>query len=126
MRRLLIVTSIALLAGCASTYNLPETERSRGYDASEAAVWAAALEAVNDIGLAVVETEPDHSRIKARAGGTIWDLKGHVLVVIIGEEDEGLVRVDANVQNVSDQVVDFGESQRLLRRYLEALDNRLR
>jgi len=125
MRRLLIVTSIALLAGCASTYNLPETERSRGYDASEAAVWAAALEAVNDIGLAVVETEPDHSRIKARAGGTIWDLKGHVLVVIIGEEDEGLVRVDANVENVSDEVIDFGESQRILRRYLEALDHRM-
>lgn len=125
MRRLLIVTSIAMLAGCASTYNLPETERSRGYDASEAAVWEAALESVNDIGLAVVETEPDHSRIKARAGGTIWDFKGHVLVVIIGEEDDGLVRVDANVENVSDEVIDFGESQRILRRYLQALDRRL-
>ena len=125
MRSWALVASIPMLAACASTYNLPEAERSRGYDASEAAVWEAVLAAVNDIGLAVVETEPDHSRVKARAGGTVWDLKGHVLVVIIGEEDDGLVRVDANVENVSDQVVDFGESQRLLRRYLQALDRRL-
>jgi hypothetical protein len=125
MKKWMLLSWVVIVAACASTYNLPRSERSRAYDVPCAIVWDAAIAAVSDAGLALVETERSHGRIKARAGGTIWDLKGHLLIVVIGEDAGGLVRVDANVQNVSDEVVDFGESQRLLRRYLRALDGRL-
>ena len=60
-------------------------------------------------------------------GGTIWDLKGHLLLVVISDKGEGRVRVDANAENVTaDDQVDFGESKRIVRRYLEALDARMR
>ena len=125
MARQLAVFAVALLMGCASTYNLPEAQRSRVYDVPAGAVWNAAIDAVADAGLAVIETEPEHGRIRARKGGSIYDLEGHVLFVVIGELDDGRVRVDANVENAStDDPIDFGQSKRILRAYLAALDAR--
>lgn len=125
MRRLLLVTAMTVLGACASTYSLPEGQRSRVFDLPSDTVWQAALAAVDDARLAVVETEREHGRIKARAGGSVWDLKGHVLIVIVDTDDGGAVRVDANVQNLSEDPVDLGESHRILERYLDALDRRL-
>lgn len=111
------------ITGCAHTYNMPEAERSRSYRADVAAVWEAALASVDDSGLALVETEKEHGRIRARAGASIWDLKGHVLLVVVREVEPGRVRVDANAESVSeDSEIDFGRSGRIVRDYLKALD----
>lgn len=115
-----------LLAGCATTYHLPEGERSRAYDALPAEVWAAALASVDDTGLALIETEEEHGRIRARAGWSIWDLKGHQLLVVIRTLEDGRVRVDANAESVSEgENIDFGRSGRIVRDYLAALDRRM-
>lgn len=115
-----------VMVGCATTYHLPEEERSRAYLAGEEEVWDAALASVDDIGLALVEAEEEHGRIRARAGWSIWDLKGHKLLVVIRPAEEGRVRVDANAETVSDdEDFDFGRSKRIVRDYLRALDRRL-
>lgn len=114
------------VTGCAHTYNMPEAERSRSYRADQGSVWEAAMASVDDIGLALVEAEREHGRIRARAGASIWDLKGHILLVVVREGEEGRVRVDANAESVSeDEYVDFGRSGRIVRDYLSALDARL-
>jgi len=127
MRKSAVASLALLLAGCATTYHLPEAERSRAYQMEEARVWEAALASVDDAGLALVETEEEHGRIRARAGWSIWDLKGHELLVVIRAEGDGRVRVDANAQSVSEEhYVDFGRSERIVKDYLTALDRRLR
>jgi hypothetical protein len=46
--------------------------------------------------------------------------------VVVGELADGRVRVDANVENATtDDPIDFGQSKRILRAYLEALDGRV-
>jgi hypothetical protein len=126
MKKSFLTALALLLVGCATTYHLPEEERSRAYQADEMAVWDAALASVEDIGLALVEAEEEHGRIRARAGWSIWDLKGHKLLVTIRPLEEGRVRVDANAETVSDdQDIDFGRSKGIVRDYLNALDKRL-
>jgi hypothetical protein len=126
MRRSTLAALALLLAGCAHTYNMPEAERSRSYRAEPGAVWEAALASVDDIGLALIESEKDHGRIKARAGASIWDLKGHVLMVVVREVEDGRFRVDANAESFSeDDVIDFGRSGRIVRDYLRAMDRRM-
>jgi hypothetical protein len=122
----LALLCLGLMVGCAHTYNMPEAERSRSYQADPEMVWQAAVASVDDIGLALVETEEEHGRIRARAGASIWDLKGHVLLVVVREVAEGRVRVDANAETVSeDSEIDFGRSGRIVRDYLNALDRRV-
>jgi len=126
MKKSALAALALLLAGCANTYHLPEADRSRSYQTDLAAVWEAALASVDDAGLALVETEQEHGRIRARAGWSIWDLKGHMLQVVIREVEPGRVRVDANAEAVSeDSDIDFGRSSRIVRDYLQALDARL-
>lgn len=126
MRRSSFAALALLLAGCAHTYGMPEAERSRSYQAEPGVVWEAALASVDDIGLALVESEEDHGRIRARAGASIWDLKGHVLMVVVREVEEGRFRVDANAESFSqDEVIDFGRSGRIVRDYLQAMDRRM-
>jgi hypothetical protein len=73
-----------------------------------------------------VEAEKEHGRIRARAGASIWDLRGHVLLVVVREETPGRTRVDANAETVSeDEHVDFGRSVRIVRDFLEAMDARM-
>jgi hypothetical protein len=122
----MVVSLALLLGGCAHTYNMPEAERSRSYQAEEAVVWDAALSAVNDAGLALIEAEQEHGRIRARAGASIWDLKGHMLLVVIHQVEPGRIRVDANAEAVSeDSDIDFGRSGRIVRDFLSALDRRM-
>lgn len=126
MKKSALTALALLLVGCATTYHLPEGERSRAYRAGEEEVWDAAVASVDDIGLALIETEQEHGRIRARAGWSIWDLKGHELLVVVRSLEDGRVRVDANAQTVSDdEHIDFGRSGRIVRDYLEALDHRL-
>jgi len=126
MRKTAMAAAGLFLTACATTYHLPEAERSRAYQASEAEVWNAAVSSVDDIGLALIETEEEHGRIRARAGWSIWDLKGHELLVVVHPLGDGRVRVDANAQTVSeDEYIDFGRSGRIVRDYLRALDERL-
>ena len=126
MKKSFLAFPALLLAACATTYNMPEGERSRAYQTGSEVVWEAAVASVDDIGLALVETEREHGRIRARAGPSIWDLKGHVLLIVVREAEDGRVRVDANAQTVSeDEVIDFGKSGRIVRDYLKALDSRV-
>jgi len=126
MRKSAVASLALLLSGCATTYHLPEAERSRAYQMEEARVWEAALASVDDTGLALIETEEEHGRIRARAGWSIWDLKGHQLLVVVRTLEDGRVRVDANAESVSDgEHIDFGRSGRIVRDYLAALDRRL-
>ena len=82
---------------------------------------------MSDVGLALTETEPAHGCIKARKGGSFWDLKGYELLVVVRDLGDGRVQVHANAQTVTDnKVVDFGRSKSMMRRYLEALDARMR
>ena len=127
MRRTLsAAVAILALTGCATTYGMPVEERSRAYRADLDVVWEAALDAVDDADLALTETEREHGRIRARAGGSIWDLKGHLLLVVITDLGNGRVRVDANAEAVTeDRVIDFGRSSGIVRDYLDALDYRV-
>jgi len=126
MKRSMLAAAAFLLVGCATTYHLPEEERSRAYQASADEVWEAALASVDDIGLALVEAEEEHGRIRARAGWSIWDIRGHKLLVVIRPVEEGRIRVDANAETVSDdQEIDFGRSKGIVQDYLKALDKRL-
>jgi hypothetical protein len=126
MKRSILAGLAFLLVGCATTYHLPEEQRSRAYQADADEVWEAALASVDDIGLALVEAEEEHGRIRARAGWSIWDLKGHKLLVTIRPLEEGRIRVDANAETVSDdQDIDFGRSKGIVRDFLRALDKRL-
>ena len=126
MRNSTLLLSALFLIGCATTYHLPEAERSRAYDADASDVWVAALASVDDTGLALIESEEEHGKIRARAGWSIWDLKGHQLLVVIRTLEDGRVRVDANAETVSaDEDIDFGRSGRIVRDYLAALDRRL-
>jgi hypothetical protein len=126
MRKLIAAGLALCLAGCAHTYNMPEAERSRAYQTNADVVWDAALASVDDIGLALVESEQEHGRIRARAGASIWDMKGHVLLVVVREVEPGRIRVDANAESYSeDDFIDFGKSGRIVRDYLQAMDARL-
>ncbi len=126
MNKAMLAGLALLYTGCAHTYNMPEAERSRAYRADQNTVWEAALASVEDAGLALVESEPEHGRIRARSGWSIWDLKGHVLLVVVRELDDGRVRVDANAETVSeDSEIDFGRSGKIVKRYLEAMDRRI-
>jgi len=126
MNKIMLAASTLVFSGCAHTYNMPEAERSRFYSADPVVVWEAAMSSVDDIGLALVETEEEHGRIRARAGASIWDMKGHVLLVVVREVGEGRIRVDANAESFSeDEFIDFGKSGRIVRDYLEAMDRRL-
>jgi hypothetical protein len=126
MKRSILAATAFLLVGCATTYHLPEEQRSRAYQADADEVWEAALASVDDIGLALVEAEEEHGRIRARAGWSIWDLKGHKLLVTIRPLEEGRIRVDANAETVSDdQDIDFGRSKGIVRDFLKAMDKRL-
>ena len=126
MKRSILAALALLLAGCAHTYNMPEAERSRSYQLDAGVVWEAALASVDEVGLALIETEEEHGRIRARAGASIWDLKGHVLQVVVREVADGRIRVDANAESFSeDEVIDFGRSGRIVRDYLKAMDRRL-
>ncbi len=123
MSKALLVCSVAFLTSCASTFNMPVAERSRSYQATSEEVWKAAIAAVDDVGLALTETEPEHGRIRARKGGSFWDLKGHELLIVVRDLGDGRIRVHANAETVTeDRVVDFGSSKSMMREYLEALD----
>ena len=111
------------LTGCASTYGLPVEERSRAYRAEMDVVWEAALTAVDHAELALTETEWEHGRIRARAGGTILHPRGHELLVVVTDMGNGRVRVDANAEATSDgRIIDFGRSSDIVHDYLNALD----
>jgi len=126
MNKAMLAGLALLYTGCAHTYNMPEAERSRAYRTDQNTVWEAALASVEDAGLALVESEPEHGRIRARSGWSIWDLKGHVLLVVVRELEDGRVRVDANAETVSeDSEIDFGRSGKIVKRYLEAMDRRI-
>ena len=126
MKRSILAALAFLLVGCATTYDMPEAERSRAYRAEQAAVWEAALASVDDIGLALTEAEEEHGRIRARSGWSIWDLKGHRLLVLIRPVEEGRIRVDANAETASDdEDFDFGRSKGIVRDFLKAMDRRL-
>jgi hypothetical protein len=123
-----VMTALGMLtlAGCATTYHNPVEERSRAYAADLDMVWQAALAAVDDAKLALTETAKEHGRIRARAGGSIWDLKGHVLLVVVTDLGDGRVRVDANAEGFSDDtIVDFGRAAGIVRDYLAALDHQV-
>ena len=127
MRRTLsAAVAILALAGCATTYGIPVEERSRAYRADLDVVWEAALDAVDDAELALTETEREHGRIRARSQGSIWDLRGHRLLVVITDLGNGRVRVDANAETATeDRVIDFGMTGDIVRDYLDALDYRV-
>ncbi len=127
MKVVLSIILIALLTGCATTYNLPVEQRSRSYARPMEDVWDAALAAIDDVELALIETEPEHGRIRARSGGNIFDLKGYMVLIAVRVQDDGYVRVDANAEATSEEtIVDFGKANRLVKKYLRALDRRLR
>ncbi len=126
MKQLVLIATAVFLSACATTYNLPVEERSRSYDASHDFVWEAAILAVDDAELALIETEKEHGRITARSRGSVWDLKGHVLLVVVHDFGSGVVRVDANAETTTeDKVIDFGLAKRIVRDYLSALDDRM-
>lgn len=126
MKRILPCIAVLLLVSCATTYDLPEGERSRSYDATPDVVWDAALESISDAHLALIVAEPENGVIRARSGPTVWDLKGHVVQIVVRDLPNGASRVDANAETVSeDNVVDFGASKRIVHTYLRALDRRM-
>lgn len=122
-----LLTALALFTvGCATTYNLPQEERSRAFRTDEQVVWDASLAALEDLEIAIVQAEREHGQIMGRTKGSIWDLKGHVVRVVITDTGNGRVRLEANAETVSDdRIVDFGRAHGIVRDFLEAMDERL-
>ena len=126
MRALVLTCMVVLLGACATTAGMPVQERSRLYRSTQDDVWIAVLAAVDDVELAAVESDMEHGLVRARAGGTIWDLKGHEVTVVVRDLGDGRIRVDANASTVTEeQRVDFGRSKGLVRDFLAALDRRM-
>ncbi len=127
MKKSPVVALVLFLGACANTYNLPVEERSRSYNADYEMVWDTAVSSVDYADLALVETEKEHGRIRARAGASIFDLKGHLVLIVVRDLGDGWVRVDANAEMVTEEnVVDFGRSNRLVKKYLRSLDEGMR
>ncbi len=121
-----LALATVLLGACATTYNMPLEERTRSFRASSEVVWDAALASVDDADLSLVEAEVEHGRIRARSASSVWDLKGHLVMIVVRDLGDGWVRVDANAQtSTEDRVVDFGASERIVHRYLAALERRM-
>ena len=126
MKAILPGIAILFLVSCATTYDMPGKERSRSYDAAPYVVWEAAIDSINDVDLALIVAEPENGLIRARSRPSIWDLRGHVVLIVVRDLGDGGYRVDANAETVSeDSVVDFGASKRIVRGYLMALDVRM-
>jgi len=126
MRILLAVALAVVGTACATTYNLPQEERSRSFEASQDVVWEAALAALDEMDIAVVLAEKEHGRILARAKGSLWDLKGHTVRVALTDMGRGRILVDANAETVSDDsIVDFGRSRGIVRDFLDAVEELL-
>ncbi len=50
-----------------------------------------------------------------------------MVLIAVRVQDDGYVRVDANAEATSEEtIVDFGKANRLVKKYLRALDRRLR
>lgn len=126
MRIWVTVAMATVVAGCATTYNLPREERSRSYEAPREVVWEAALATFDDMGIALVEAEEDHGQIVGHAKGSIWDFKGHVVRVVLQDMGRGRIKVDANAESVSDDsIVDFGRAHGIVRDFLATLDEKV-
>jgi len=126
MRTSLTVALVVVAAACATTYNMPQEERSRSYVAPNEVVWEAALGALDDVGIAVIQAEEEHGQILARSKGNVLYRKGHVVRIVLSDAGNGRIRVDANAETVSDDsLVDFGRAHGIVRDYLDALDERL-
>ena len=123
---LALVLAVVGGSACATTYNLPPEERSRSFDVPREVVWEAALAAFDDLSIAVVLAEEEHGRILGRAKGSIWDLKGHSVRIVLTDVGAGRVRVDANAETVSDDsVIDFGRARGIVRDFLDAVEERV-
>ena len=123
---LAVTLAVVLGAACATTYNLPPEERSRSFEEPREVVWVAALGALEDLGIAVVLAEEEHGRILARTKGSIWDLKGHVVQIVLTDSGPGRTRLEANAETSSDDsVIDFGRSRGIVRDFLSAVEARL-
>ena len=116
MRIAVAMATVLAAAACATTYNMPVEERSRSFDASQDAVWDAAIGALDELDITVVQAERENGWILARAKGSIWDWKGHLVRVTVTDVGGGHVRVEANAESVSDDsVIDFGRARGLVR-----------
>ena len=126
MRTSLAVALALVGSACATTYNLPPEERSRSFEASQDVVWEAALAAFDDLSIAVVLAEREHGQILGRTKGSIWDLKGHSVRIIVTDAGQGRTRIDANSETVSDDsIVDFGKAKGIVRDFLNAVEDRV-
>ena len=126
MRTSLAVAVTGLLTACATTYNLPQEERSRSFEAPREVVWEAALATLDDMGITLVQVEEDQGQITGRTKGSIWDLKGHVVHIVFRDMGRGRVRVEANAESASDDsIVDFGRARGIVRDFLATLDERV-
>ena len=126
MRTSLAVAVASLLTACATTYGLPQEERSRSFEAPRDVVWRAALASLEDMGIALVQVEEDHGQIVGRTKGSIWDLKGHVVRIVLEDMGRGRVRVEANAESASDDsIVDFGKARGIVRDFLATLDEKV-
>lgn len=126
MRTSLAVALALAGSACATTYNLPPEERSRSFEASQDVVWEAALAAFDDLSIAVVLAEREHGQILGRTKGSIWDLKGHSVRILVTDAGQGRTRIDANSETVSDDsIVDFGRAKGIVRDFLNAVEDRV-
>ena len=126
MRASLAVALALVGSACATTDNLPPEERSRSFEASQDVVWEAALAAFDDLSIAVVLAEKEHGQILGRTKGSIWDLKGHSVRIILPDTGNGWTRIDANSETVSDDsIVDFGRAKGIVRDFLTAVEERV-
>jgi hypothetical protein len=123
-----LAVTVAMVVGtaCATTYNLPPEERSRSFEEPREVVWDAALDALDELGIAIVLAEEEHGRILGRTKGSIWDLKGHVVQIVLTDSGRGRTRLEANAETSSDDsVIDFGRSRGIVRDFLDAVEARL-
>jgi hypothetical protein len=103
---------------------MPEVERIRAYQLSYDKVWNAAIDALADVECTVVDLNFENGVIKARSGFSMTNSHGGEMRVLVTKREK-IVRVDAGME-IPSWTGDFGESKRTIRKYLSALDIRLR
>ncbi|HQU32801.1 MAG TPA: hypothetical protein PLB88_00660, partial [Thermoanaerobaculaceae bacterium] len=87
-------------------------------------VWDAALDALADVKCTVVDRRKDDGVITARSGFSMSNSRGGEVRVLVTRRGE-TVRVEAGME-IPSWTGDLGESKRTVKRYLAALDARLR
>lgn len=126
--RLSLLLLAILAPGCAtSSYNMPESERTRTYPAAFEPVWEAVSQTCIQLKWSITDRRREDGVISARTGWKMTDARGYEVHILVSRLNEQQTRVEVGAETGSKQSIgDMGGSKARVRDFLEALDERMR